>query len=131
MNGCRCHLTYATAAHADPANPDAGVQAMWECQEEVLIGLLALYTTSEVYMQISSDTVFATVHDKYQHLETLYGQVGSMATFNAWVSDTLSLPYTQGTDLSVQVMGRIKLSLLLSCRPPQVTILCVGGHQTW
>ena len=26
------------------------------------------------------------VHDKYQHLETLYGQVGSMATFNAWVS---------------------------------------------
>ena len=43
--------------------------------------------------------------------------------------DTLSLPYTQGTDLSVQVVGWIKLSLLLSCRPLQVAIYCVGGHQ--
>ena len=44
--------------------------------------------------------------------------------------DTLSLPYTQGTDLSEQFMGQIKPSLLLSHRPPWVTILCVGGHRT-
>ena len=44
--------------------------------------------------------------------------------------DTLSLPYMQGTDLDVQVMGRSKPSLSLSCRPPRVAILCVGGHQT-
>ena len=49
MNGCRRHLTHADAAHADPANPDANVAALWERQEEVIIGLLALYTTSEVY----------------------------------------------------------------------------------
>ncbi len=37
-------------------------------------------------MQIASDNVFPTVHDKYQQLEVLYGAVGSMATFNLWVS---------------------------------------------
>ena len=37
----------------------------------------------------------------------------------------------QGTDLSVQVMGQIKPSLLLLCRPLWVVILCMGGHQTW
>ena len=37
----------------------------------------------------------------------------------------------QGTDLSVQVMGQIKLRLLLLCRPLWVAILCMGGHQTW
>ena len=85
MNGCRRHLTHADPAHADPTAPDANVVALWERQEEVIIGLLALYTTSEVYTQIASDTVFPSVHDKYQHLESLYGMVGSMATFNAWV----------------------------------------------
>ena len=44
--------------------------------------------------------------------------------------DTLSLPYTQGTDLCVQVVRQSKPSLSLSCRPPQVAILCKGGHQT-
>ena len=85
MNGCHWHITHAGPAHADPANPDANVTALWDKQEEVIIGLFALYTTSEVYNQVASDTVYPMVHDKYQHLETLYGQVGSMATFNAWV----------------------------------------------
>ena len=85
MNGCRQHLTHAGPAHADPANPDANVTALWDKQEEVIIGLFALYTISEVYNQVSSDVIYPMVHDKYQHLETLYGQVGSMATFNAWV----------------------------------------------
>ncbi len=52
----------------------------------MLTGLLFLFITSEVYSQIASDIVFATVHAKYQQLETLYGAVGSMATFNLWVS---------------------------------------------
>ena len=47
MNGCHRHLTHADAAHADPANPDANVAALWEHQEEVIIGLLALYTTCQ------------------------------------------------------------------------------------
>ena len=37
----------------------------------------------------------------------------------------------QGTDLSVQVVGWIKPSLPLLCRPPWVVILGKGGHQTW
>ena len=45
--------------------------------------------------------------------------------------DTLSLPYTQGTDLSVQVVGQCKPSLPLLRRPLWVVILCMGGHQTW
>ena len=46
-------------------------------------------------------------------------------------SDTLSLPYMQGMDLSVQVMGWIKLSLPLLHRFLWVAILHVSGHQTW
>ena len=45
-------------------------------------------------------------------------------------TDTLSLPYTQGTDLSVQVVGWIKPSLPLPRRPLRVAILGRGGHQT-
>ncbi len=86
MNGTRRHLTHAAPAHADPANPDADVQARWDKEEEVLTGLLFLFVTSEVYSQIASDLIFAMVHAKYQQLETLYGAVGSMATFNLWVS---------------------------------------------
>ena len=55
---------------------------------------------------------------------------GSCCYFSCYI-DTLSLPYTHGTDLDEQVMGWIKLSLLLSHRPLWVAILCVGGHQTW
>ena len=63
MNGCHWHLTHAGPAHADPLNPDANVVALWDHQEELIIGLLALYTTSEVYTQITSDTVYPSVHD--------------------------------------------------------------------
>ncbi len=86
MNGTHRHLTHAAPAHADPANPDTDVVACWEKEEEVLTGLLFLFVTSEVYSQIASDLVFATVHAKYQQLKVLYGAVGSMATFNLWVS---------------------------------------------
>src|SRR6266702_6638835 len=86
MNGTHCHLTHDAPAHADPANPDADVVARWDKEEEVIISLLFLFVTTEVYLQIASDLVFATVHAKYQQLETLYGAVGSMATFNLWVS---------------------------------------------
>jgi len=86
MNGTHHHLTYGALVHADPANPDTAIVACWEKEEEVLIGLLFLFITTEVYSQIASNTVFPLVHDKYQHLEVLYGVVGSMATFNLWVS---------------------------------------------
>src|SRR5260370_42483114 len=69
MNGCRRHLTHSQPVHADPANPDAAVVELWSAQEEVLIGLLFLNVTTEVYSQIASDAVYATVHDKYQQLE--------------------------------------------------------------
>src|SRR6266702_402001 len=83
MNGTHRHLTHSTPVHA---NPDTAVVACWDKEEEVLIGLLFLFVTTEVYSQIASDTVFPLVHDKYQQLKVLYGAVGSMATFNLWVS---------------------------------------------
>src|SRR6266702_5793718 len=86
MNGTHHHLTYGALVHADPANPDTAIVVCWEKEEEVLIGLLFLFITTEVYSQIDSNTVFPLVHDKYQHLEVLYGMVGSMATLNLWVS---------------------------------------------
>src|SRR6266702_1935113 len=86
MNGTHHHLTYGALVHADPANPDTAIVVCWEKDAEVLIGLLFLFITTEVYSQIDSNTVFPLVHDKYQHLEVLYGMVGSMATFNLWLS---------------------------------------------
>jgi len=65
MNGTRCHLTHAALVHPDPANPDTDIQARWNKEEEVIIGLLFLFVTTEVYSQIASDNVFPTVHDKY------------------------------------------------------------------
>ncbi len=49
MNGTCRHLTHAAPVHADPANPDADVQAHWDKKEEVLTGLLFLFVTSVVY----------------------------------------------------------------------------------
>src|SRR6266702_4982316 len=86
MNGTRRHLTHDAPAHADSANPDTDIQVRWDKEEEVIIGLLFLFVTTEVYSQIASDNVFPMVCDKYQQLEVLYGTVGSMATFNLWVS---------------------------------------------
>ncbi len=86
MNGTHCHLTHAAPAHADPANPDAAVVAHWDKEEEVIIGLLFLFVTTEVYSQIASDPVYPMVYSKYQQLEVLYGAVSSMVTFNLWVS---------------------------------------------
>src|SRR6266702_4019622 len=47
MNGTCHHLTHAAPAHADPANPDADVIAHWDKEEEVIIGLLFLFVTTE------------------------------------------------------------------------------------
>ena len=79
INGTCHHLTHDAPAHADPANLDTDVVAHQDKEEEVIIGLLFLFITTEVYSQIASDNVFPTVHDKYRQLEVLYGAVGSMA----------------------------------------------------
>src|ERR1700761_2990204 len=107
MNGCHQHLTHSAPSHADPLNPDANVVELWNHQEEVIIGLLTLHTTSEVYNQVASDTVFASVHDKYQHLETLYGQVGSVATFNAWVG-LVSTKLQEGSPFCPQLQAMLE-----------------------
>jgi hypothetical protein len=81
MNGCTRHLNHSASTDSN----DANIQVLWNKQEEVIIGLIFLQVSMEVYSQISSDTVYPTVHDKYQQLESLYGAVGFMATFNLWV----------------------------------------------
>ncbi len=84
MNGMKCHLTHDTAANV----ADTAAVQLWEQQEEVLLGLLSLNVTAEVYSQIVSDMVYPTVHDKYGQLQTVYGTAGAMATYNLWVSLT-------------------------------------------
>ena len=81
MNACSHHL-----AHDATANPgDADQVSLWNRQEEVLLGMMTLLCTTEVWSAVASDTVYPTVHQKYGHLQSLYGMVGSMATFNLWV----------------------------------------------
>src|ERR1700754_546755 len=100
MNGVRRHLSHSNPAHVPhhptpaagavgaptgPTDEGLAIIAMWEKQEEVITGLLYLSVTAEVLSGIVSDALFPSVHDKFSHLDHLYGQVGSMATFNLWV----------------------------------------------
>ncbi|KAH9160799.1 hypothetical protein EDB89DRAFT_2081293 [Lactarius sanguifluus] len=105
MNGCSRHLTHsnpglvpqhpAVAAGAvgptGPMDEGLAILALWAKQEEVITGLLFLSVMLEVLSSIISMAVFPTVHDKFQQLEHLYGQVGSMATFNLWAWDAYPL----------------------------------------
>ena len=58
---------------------------------------------------------------------TVFGLILSSLTWLGgscmWSDDTLSLPYMQGTDLSVWFVGRSKPSLPQSRRPLQVAIV--------
>ena len=107
MNGMKRHLTHDTAANvADPA----AVQ-LWDQQEEVLLELLSLNVTAEVYSQIVSDTVYPTVHDKYGQLQTVYGTAGAMATYNLWVSLT-NAKLVEGTPFLPQLQHQMSFILL-------------------
>jgi hypothetical protein len=82
LNGLRRHITHNVPIGVAPV--DAAVQATWDAEEEVLIGLLMLNLITEVWKQVSSMTIYPSVFDKFDHLDTLFGSMGAMATFNLW-----------------------------------------------
>jgi hypothetical protein len=82
LNGLRRHITHNTPAGAAPI--DAAVQAAWDAEEEVLIGLFMLNLVTEVWKQVSNMTTYPSVFSKYTQLDTLFGSMGAMATFNLW-----------------------------------------------
>jgi hypothetical protein len=82
LNGLCRHITHNVPIGAAPV--DAAVQAAWDAEEEVLIGLLMLNLLTEVWKQVSNMTTYPSVFDKYTRLDTLFGSMGAMATFNLW-----------------------------------------------
>jgi hypothetical protein len=82
LNGLRRHITHDVPLGAVPV--DAAVQAAWDAEEEALIGLLMLNLVTEVWKQVSNMTTYPSVFDKYTQLDTLFGSMGAMATFNLW-----------------------------------------------
>jgi hypothetical protein len=82
LNGLHHHITHNIPLGAAPV--DTAVQAVWDAEEEALIGLLMLNLITEVWKQVSSMTIYPSVFDKYDHLETLFGSMSAMATFNLW-----------------------------------------------
>jgi transposase InsO family protein len=82
LNGLCCHITHNTPLGAAPAAAD--VQAAWDAEEEALIGLLMLNLVTEAWKQVSNPTTYPSVFDRYTCLDTLFGSMGAMATFNLW-----------------------------------------------
>jgi hypothetical protein len=82
LNGLCRHITHNVPIGAAPV--DAAVQAVWDAEEEVLIGLLMLNLITEVWKQVKNMTTYPSVLDKYAQLDTLFGSMGAMATFNLW-----------------------------------------------
>jgi hypothetical protein len=82
LNGLCRHITHNVPIGAAPV--DAAVQAAWDAEEEVLIGLLMLNLLTEVWKQVSNMTTYPSVFDKFTRLDTLFGSMGAMATFNLW-----------------------------------------------
>jgi hypothetical protein len=82
LNGLRCHITHNVPIGAAPV--DVAVQAAWDAEEEALIGLLMLNFITEVWKQVDNMTTYPSVFDKFDRLDTLFGSMGAMATFNLW-----------------------------------------------
>jgi hypothetical protein len=82
LSGLHRHITHNVPLGAAPV--DVAIQAAWDAEEEALIGLLMLNLITKVWKQVSNMTTYPTVFDKYTHLDTLFGSMGAMATFNLW-----------------------------------------------
>jgi hypothetical protein len=60
----------------------------WDATEEMLLGILEMYTQKDVWTSVSDDSVFKMCKAKWEELQRVYGGVGSMSAFNTWVSLT-------------------------------------------
>ena len=78
MNGLKNHLT------EDKVSGDAE----WDAKEEMVLGVLEMYTQKDVWTSVSDDTKHATCKAKWEEIKRIYGGIGSMSSFNTWVALT-------------------------------------------
>jgi len=78
MNGLKNHLT-------DEKKDD---DKEWDSKEEIILGVLEMYTQKDVWTPVSDDSKFTTCKLKWEKLKKLYGGTGSMSSFNTWVALT-------------------------------------------
>jgi hypothetical protein len=76
MNRLRKHVT----AKKTNANKD------WDMTEEMLLGILEMYTQKDVWTSISDDSMFKTCKAKWEELQCISRGIRSMSAFNSWVS---------------------------------------------
>jgi hypothetical protein len=76
MNRLRKHVT----AKKTNANKD------WDMTEEMLLGVLEMYTQKDIWTSVTDDSMFKTCKAKWEELQHIYGGIGSMSMFNSWVS---------------------------------------------
>jgi gag-polypeptide of LTR copia-type len=60
----------------------------WVGREDMLLGVLKMYTQKDVWTTVSDNTKFSTCKLKWEELKRVYRGVGSMSTFNTWVALT-------------------------------------------
>ena len=78
MNSMKDHLT--------GTKPSGNTQ--WDATEEIILGVLEMYTQKDVWTSVSDDFKFKTCKLKWEELKKLYGGIGSMSSFNTWVALT-------------------------------------------
>ena len=79
MNGLWKHVTDLKPSGDHPE---------WDPAEEMLLGVLEVYTKKDIWITVSDDTKFKTCKEKWEELQHVYGGVGSMSTFNIWLALT-------------------------------------------
>ena len=94
MNGLKALIT------EDKTSTDTD----WDRKEEIILGILEIYCQKDVWTTVaddSNDSKFKTCKTKWAELKRIYGGIGSMSSFNTWVTltstalDELSLMLAQ------------------------------------
>ena len=79
MNRLKAHITQDSPTSGDTE---------WSSKEEIILGVLEMYCQKDVWTSVSDDSKFTTCKQKWDKLKELYGGIGSMSTFNTWVTLT-------------------------------------------
>ena len=77
INGLWKHITEDTHSVDDKD---------WDAVEEMLLGILEMYTQKDIWTTIVDDIWFTSCKQKWDKLKQVYGGVGSMSMFNTWVA---------------------------------------------
>ena len=96
MNGLKLHLTNdppsptsATSTSGQAASTTAASSQATAApdkdslaKEEMVLGVLEMYTQKDVWTSVADNTKFATCKQKWEEIKCIYGGVGSMSSFN-------------------------------------------------